>query len=140
MERGWSDGLPVLPPTRAAVDAMIGSGGMGRDRVLGIIPPLSGIATIEKIAANAVMAGCLPEYFPLVLAGVKGMLQPGFNLDGVQTTTGNVAPVAIVNGPCRKRLDINCGANVLGQGWRANATTGDSIRYDQYRRGSAGPL
>ena len=139
MARGWSDGLPVLPPTKAVVDAMIGSGGMQRDQVLGTIPPLSGIATIEKIAANAVMAGCLPEYFPLALAGVKGMLQPGFNLDGVQTTTGNVAPVAIVNGPCRKILEINCGANVLGQGWRANATIGRAIRFVMINIGGAVP-
>jgi hypothetical protein len=85
------------------------------------------------------MAGCLPEYFPLVLAGVKGMLQPGFNLDGVQTTTGNVAPLAIVNGPCRKVLEINCGANVLGQGWRANATIGRAIRFVMTNIGGAVP-
>ncbi|HXV80191.1 MAG TPA: UGSC family (seleno)protein, partial [Candidatus Binatia bacterium] len=139
MARGWSDGLPVLPPTRAAVDAMIGSGGLPKGHVLGIIPPLNGIATIEKIAANAVMAGCLPQYFPLALAGVKGMLQPGFNLDGVQTTTGNVAPLAIVNGPCRKALEINCGANVLGQGWRANATIGRAIRFVMINIGGAVP-
>jgi hypothetical protein len=139
MARGWSDGLPVLPPTRAAVDAMIGAGGMERDHVLGVLPPLSGIASVEKIAANAVMAGCLPDYFPLVLGSVKCMLQPGFNLDGVQTTTGNVAPVAIVNGPCRKTLEVNCGANVLGQGWRANATIGRAIRFVMTNIGGATP-
>jgi hypothetical protein len=137
--RGWSDGLPVLPPTRAAVDAMIGAGGTQRDHVLGVIPPVNGVASVEKIAANAVMAGCLPEYFPLVLAGVTGMVQPGFNLDGVQTTTGNVAPLAIVNGPCRKTLEINCGANVLGQGWRANATIGRAIRFVMTNIGGAVP-
>ena len=137
--RGWSDGLPVVPPTRAAVDAMIGASGLKRDHVLGTIPPLNGIATAEKIAANAVMAGCLPEYFPLVLAEVTGMLQPGFNLDGVQTTTGNVAPLAIINGPCRKTLEINCGANVLGQGWRANATIGRAIRFVMTNIGGAVP-
>jgi len=137
--RGWSDGLPVLPPTPAAVNAMIGACGLKRDHVLGTIPPLNGIATVEKIAANAVMAGCLPDYFPLVLAGVTGMLQPGFNLDGVQTTTGNVAPLAIVNGPCRKTLEINCGANVLGQGWRANATIGRAIRFVMTNIGGAVP-
>jgi len=98
-ERGWTDGLPVLPPTPAAVERMIAASRQEREIVLGIIPPLKGIATIEKIAANSVMAGCLPEYFPLVLAAVKGMLRPGYNLDGVQTTTGNVAPLTIVNGP-----------------------------------------
>jgi hypothetical protein len=139
MARGWSDGLPVLPPTRAAVDAMIGAGGMEREHVLGAIPPTNGIATVEKIAVNAVMAGCLPDYFPLVLAAVKGMVRPGFNLDGVQTTTGNVAPLAIVNGPCRKMLDINCSANVLGQGWRANATSGRAIRLVMTNIGGATP-
>jgi hypothetical protein len=139
MTQGWSDGLPVLPPTRAAVDAMIGPGGTQRDHMLGVIPPVNGVASVEKIAANAVMAGCLPEYLPLLLAGVTGMLQPGFNLDGVQTTTGNVAPLAIVNGPCRKTLQINCGANVLGQGWRANATIGRAIRLVMTNIGGAVP-
>ncbi len=137
--RKWTDGLPVLPPTRDAVDAMISACTLEKNDALGTIPPLNGIATIEKIAANAVMAGCLPEYFPLVLAGVKGLLQPGFNLDGVQTTTGNVAPVAIINGPCRKTLEINCGANALGQGWRANATIGRAIRFVMTNIGGAAP-
>lgn len=137
--RGWTDGLPVLPPTRAAVDGMIGARPLKSGSALGIIPPLNGVATVEKIAANAVMAGCLPEYFPLVLAGVSGMLQPRFNLDGVQTTTGNVAPLTIINGPCRKALEINCGANVLGQGWRANATIGRAIRLVMTNIGGAAP-
>lgn len=131
--------MPVLPPIRAAVDAMIAASGLQRDLALGVMPPLNGVATVEKIAANAVMAGCLPEYFPLVIASVKGALNPGFNLDGVQTTTGNVAPVIVVNGPCRKRLDINCGANVLGQGWRANATIGRALRLIMTNIGGATP-
>lgn len=139
VKRGWSDGLPVLPPTRPAVDEMIAAGGLDRDFTLGMMPPLNGVATIEKIAANAVMAGCLPEYFPLVIAALKGALQPGFNLDGVQTTTGNVAPVIIVNGPCRRSLEINCGANVLGQGWRANATIGRALRLIMTNIGGAIP-
>jgi hypothetical protein len=139
VKRGWSDGLPVLPPTRAAVDQMIAVSGMAEDFALGVIPPLNGVATVEKIAANAVMAGCLPEYFPLVIAAIKGALKPGFNLDGVQTTTGNVAPVIIVNGPCRKSLEINCGANVLGQGWRANATIGRALRLIMTNIGGATP-
>jgi hypothetical protein len=139
LKRGWSDGLPVLPPTRTAVNAMIAAGGLDQDFNFGVIPPLNGVATIEKIAANAVMAGCLPEYFPLVVAAVKGVLNPGFNLDGVQTTTGNVAPVIIVNGPCRKNLEINCGANVLGQGWRANATIGRALRMVMTNIGGATP-
>ena len=100
-DRGWTDGLPVLPPTFAAVQTMVAAHGKKADAVLGVIPPLNGVATVEKIAANAVMAGCLPDYFPLVLAAVRGMTRPGYNLDGLQTTTGNIAPLAIVNGPCR---------------------------------------
>jgi hypothetical protein len=139
IKRGWSDGLPMVPPTRAAVDAMIAAGGLHKDCALGEIPPLNGVATIEKLAANAVMAGCLPEYFPLVIAAVKGILNSDFNLDGVQTTTGNVAPVIIVNGPIRNKLAINCGANVLGQGWRANATVGRALRLIMTNIGGATP-
>jgi len=138
-DRGWTDGLPVLPPTLAAVQKMIAAGGQKPDVVLAIIPPLNGVATIEKVAANAVMAGCLPNYFPLVLAAVRAMARPGYNLDGVQTTTGNIAPLAIVNGPCRNQLAINYGANVLGQGWRANATIGRAIRFVMTNIGGARP-
>ena len=139
VERGWTDGLPVLPPTPSAVERMIAAQEKERESVLGVIPPLKGIATIEKIAANSVMAGCLPEYFPMVLAAVKGILRPGYNLDGVQTTTGNVAPLTIVNGPCRTSLGINCAANVLGQGWRANATIGRAVRLILTNIGGASP-
>ena len=139
VKRGWSDGLPVLPPTRAAVDEMIAVSGMAEDFPLGVIPPLNGVATVEKIAANAVMAGCLPEYFPLLLAAVRGVLQPGFNLDGVQTTTGNVAPLTIINGPCRNPLQINYGSNAMGQGWRANATIGRALRLVLCNIGGATP-
>jgi hypothetical protein len=139
-DRGWTDGLPVLPPTLSAVQKMVAAaGGKGTAAVLGVIPPLNGVATVEKIAANAVMAGCLPEYFPLVLAALRGMTQPGYNLDGLQTTTGNIAPLAIVNGPCRNTLAINYGANVLGQGWRANATIGRAIRFVLTNIGGARP-
>lgn len=139
LAQGWSDGLPVLAPTPQAVARMVQCGGLKADHSLGAIPPLNGLATVEKIAANAVMAGCLPEYFPLVLAAVKGVVQPGYNLDGVQTTTGNVAPVMIVNGPCRDELQINCRANVLGQGWRANATIGRALRFVLTNIGGATP-
>lgn len=138
-DRGWTDGLPVLPPTLAAVQKMVAAGGKKTDAVMGVIPPLNGVATIEKIAANAVMAGCLPNYFPLVLAAVRGMTRPTYNLDGLQTTTGNIAPLAIVNGPCRNTLAINYGANALGQGWRANASIGRAIRFVMTNIGGARP-
>ena len=139
INRGWSDGLPMLPPTEAAIDAMIAGSDLKKDELLGVIPPLNGIATVERVAANAVMAGCLPDYFPLVLAAVRGVLQPGFNLDGVQTTTGNVAPLVIINGPCRNRLQINYSSNVLGQGWRANSTIGRALRLVLSNIGGAAP-
>ena len=139
INRGWSDGLPMLPPTQAAIDSMIAASGLNKDDILGVIPPLNGIATVERVAANAVMAGCLPDYFPLVLAAVQGVLQPRFNLDGVQTTTGNVAPLVIVNGPCRNTLQINYSSNVLGQGWRANSTIGRALRLVLSNIGGAAP-
>ena len=139
INRGWSDGLPMLPPTQAAIDSMIAASGLNQDDILGVIPPLNGIATVERVAANAVMAGCLPDYFPLVLAAVQGVLQPRFNLDGVQTTTGNVAPLVIVNGPCRDTLQINYSSNVLGQGWRANSTIGRALRLVLSNIGGAAP-
>ena len=138
-DRGWTDGLPVIAPTEAAVRAMIAASGLAKDFSLGVFSPLNGNATVEKLAANAVMAGCLPEYFPLVLTAVRAMLRPGYNLDGVQTTTGNVAPLAIVNGPCRDILAINYGANALGQGWRANGTIGRAIRLIMANVGGAAP-
>jgi hypothetical protein len=139
VNRGWSDGLPMLPPTQAAIDAMISGSGLEKDDVLGVIPPLNGIATVERVAANAVMAGCLPDYFPLVAAAVQGVLQPGFNIDGVQTTTGNVAPLVIINGPCRNRLQINYSSNVWGQGWRATSTIGRALRLVLSNIGGAAP-
>jgi hypothetical protein len=139
INRGWSDGLPVLPPTESAIDAMMAASDLKKDELLGVIPPLNGTATAERVAANAVMAGCLPDYFPLVLAAVQGVLQPGFNLDGVQTTTGNVAPLIIINGPCRNTLQINYSSNVLGQGWRANATIGRALRLVLSNIGGAVP-
>jgi hypothetical protein len=139
INRGWSDGLPVLPPTQAAIDAMAAGSGLTKNDILGVIPPLNGIATVERVAANAVMAGCLPDYFPLVVAAVHGVLQPGFNVDGVQTTTGNIAPLVVVNGPCRNTLQINYSSNVLGQGWRANATIGRALRLVLSNVGGAAP-
>ena len=84
--RGWTDGLPIVPPTIGRVDEMIDAGVLDRHAVLGEMEPLGGVASVEKVAANAVMAGCQPEYFPVVLAAVQAILDPEFNLRGVQTT------------------------------------------------------
>lgn len=98
------------------------------DELVASLPPKWGRATVEKIAINAVMAGCLPEYLPVVLAGVEAMASEEFNLHGVQVTTSHVSPIIVVNGPIRKKLKINDGFNLFGQGWRANATIGRAIR------------
>ena len=126
--RGWTDGLPIVPPTLARVDAALAWSARPRDESLGAMAPLGGLATLEKIAANAVMAGCRPEYFPVVVAAVEAVLDPAFNLRGVQTTDENVAPLLIVNGPAAPALGINAEWGALGPGWRANATIGRAIR------------
>jgi hypothetical protein len=139
LQQGWTDGLPVIAPTPQLVREMIATIDFGKDHLVGVIPPLNGKATVEKLAANAVMAGCLPAYFPLVAAAVELMLRPTFNLNGIQTTTSNVTPLVIVNGPCRQALNLNFSSNVLGQGWRANGTIGRAIRLILSNIGGAVP-
>lgn len=128
-ERGWTDGLPVFPPTDDRVKAMIAYVGRDPSEVIGIIPPGEGIATVEKIAINAVMAGCKPEYMPIILTAVEAMLDPAFELLRVQATTAGPAPLVIVSGPVVKTLGFNYGAGAFtGTGHRANATIGRAIR------------
>ena len=127
-ERGMTDGLPVIPPTPERVAAMIAGTSLPRDHVVAELPPRGGVATVEKIAVNAVMAGCLPAYLPVVIAAVEAMVEPQFNLLGIQTTTNPVAPLVLINGPVRNRIDLNCGAGALGPGRRANATIGRAVR------------
>jgi hypothetical protein len=100
----------------------------GRSEVVAVVPPKNGSATVEKIAINAVMAGCRPEYLPVLIAAVECMVQPEYNLYGRQTTTHPGAHLLIVNGPLRQELDVNCRHNVFGHGWRANATMGRALR------------
>jgi hypothetical protein len=127
-EAGWTDGLPVVTPYKEKVEEFIAASGLPSHEEIGAIPPLSGRATIEKIAANAVMAGCLPGYMPVVIAAVDAVLDPKFNLRGMQGSTHMATPMIIVNGPIRKKLKINSGSNVFGQGWRANATIGRALK------------
>jgi len=126
--RGWTDGLPIVPPTLGRLDEMIDHGPLDRHAILGEMEPLGGVASVEKIAANTVMAGCQPEHFPVVLAAVQAILDPEFNLRGVQTTDENVTPLLIVNGPAARRLGVNAGWGALGPGWTANATIGRAVR------------
>ena len=114
---------------------------LGRDPedLVGYINPDAGAATVEKIAVNAVMAGCLPEYMPVLVAAVEAIIQPEFNIHGLQTTTNPVAPLLIVNGPIRESIGINSGRGCLGPGWRANATIGRAIRLLLLNIGGAKP-
>jgi hypothetical protein len=125
--RGFTDGLPVIPPTEAAVKELLDYASLPPDEVLGSIPPDDEPLTATQAAINSVMAGCLPEYFPVVVAAVKAVTAPKFNLLGIQTTTNPVAPVLVVNGPVRELLDINSRRGCLGPGRRANATIGRAL-------------
>ena len=115
-EQGWTDGLPVVPPTEPLVREMLASYGGDPSFSLGIIQPRNAQATLEKLAINAVMAGCKPEYFPVVVAGVKAALDKDFNLGGNAATTGGAAQVMIINGPIAAELDINGDAACFGPG------------------------
>lgn len=137
--RGWTDGLPVIPPTRKRVEKMLRYADREADEVVAVIPPKYGEATLEKLAVNAVMAGCLPSYFPVVLTAVQALVAEEFNLYGIQTTTHVASPLILVNGPIAAELDINCGYNVFGQGWMANATIGRAVRLALLNIGGARP-
>jgi hypothetical protein len=138
-EMGMTDGLPVVPPTDERIERFIRASGLPASREILTVPPLNGSATVEKIAINAVMAGCLPEYMPVVITALEAMADPAFNLLGIQATTNPVGPFLIVNGPIRKRLDINCGRNALGPGRRANATIGRAVRLVMLNLGGSTP-
>ena len=127
-ERRWTDGLPIVPPTEEKVVEMINYVGRDPQEILGEIPPHNGIATIEKLAINTVMAGCRPQYFPVVIAAVEAILDPKHNLNGTQTTQSGVEQLLIVNGPVVKELAINYGDSVFGRGFRANGTIGRAVR------------
>jgi hypothetical protein len=139
MERGWGDGLPVIPPTRARVGAMLAGTRRKPEEVVATLVPRLGRATVEAVAANAVMAGALPEHLPVILAAVEAVADPSFNLQAVQTTTHPCSPLVIVNGPIAKRLGINAAGNVFGQGARANAAIGRALRLTLQNVGGARP-
>lgn len=138
-DQGWTDGLPIIPATSAAVQQFVAASGRAADEVIGYLAPRKGQATVEAIAVNAIMAGCRPDYMPVVIAAVEGMLDPSFPLEFMQVTTNPMTPFLLVNGPVRKRLDINCGTGCLGPGWRANATIGRAIRLIMNNVGGALP-
>ena len=127
-EQGWTDGLPVVPPTRASVDAVVAALGGDPACVECRVPPRYGGLTREVLAINLVMAGCKPEYAAVVRAALLALTQPAFNLNGVQATTHMAAPLLVVNGPVARAIGMNGGVNAFGSGNRANATIGRAIR------------
>ena len=127
-DRGWTDGLPVVAPTEARVLRMLGGTSRGADEVVAVVPPDLVECTVEKVAVNAVMAGCRPEYLPVVLAAVEAACTERFNIHGLLATTYFSGPVVIVNGPIARAIGMNSGVNALGQGNRANATIGRALQ------------
>ena len=114
VEKGWCDGLPIIPPTELAVEKMLTGTKRDPTEIVTIIPPTWGEATVEKIAINALMAGCLPEYMPIIITALEAMTEDRFRLAEIQPTTHPVAPLIIVNGPIRKRLNLNSKAGAFG--------------------------
>ncbi len=126
VRRQWCDGLPIVAPTPARVAAMLA--GADPAESLGVMPPLWRDCTLEKLAVNAVMAGAEPRAFPIIVAAAEAVLDPAFNLYGVQATTHPVAPLVIVNGPYGRAVGMHGGAGLFGPGFRANATIGRALR------------
>ena len=142
LERGWSDGLPIVPPTPKRVEAMLASLDSSLftpQQVIAEIPPNWGGATVERLAINAVMAGCRPEYLPIIVAAVEAMGDPAFNLYAIQATTHPCAPLLIINGLIRTELGFNSGSGAYGPGWQPNATIGRAIRLALLNIGGAYP-
>ena len=135
-----TDGLPVYPPTREAVDALVAASGRDPSQLLGAIPPRGGAATVEVVAANAVMAGCKPDHFEVVLTAVEAMLEDRFNLRGVVTTTHPCWPLVIVSGPAVERLEMAHTESVFsGGGAHANAAIGRAVKLLLWNAGGATP-
>jgi hypothetical protein len=127
-QKGWTDGFPVVPPGNQSVSAMLAAAGLQPDQVVADIPTRNIVITADKVAVNAVMAGCLPEYMPVIISAVKGLCHPDFNYHGMATSTGGAALAIIVNGPIADRVGINSGENLFGPGFRSNMTIGRALR------------
>ncbi|MDE3078006.1 MAG: hypothetical protein KGJ86_21490, partial [Chloroflexota bacterium] len=128
LDRGWGDGLPAAPPTAERVGWLLSGVDRPPDEIVGVVPPRRGIATVEKLAVNAAMAGCRPEQLPVLLAALEAMLDEDFNLAGIQTTTNPCGPLLIVNGPLAGQVGLNAGFGALGPGSQANACLGRAVR------------
>ena len=138
-DKGVTDGLPVVPPARERVELMLAGTRRDRRELVGEMPPNYGRLTVEKAAINAVMAGCRPDYFPVVLAAAAAACDPAFNLHGLSTSTHFSAPLIVVNGPVRARIGLNSSFGVFGPGYRANATIGRALRLCMINVGGARP-
>jgi hypothetical protein len=137
--RGWTDGLPIVPPEIAKVEQMVEYAGLPRDHIVAELEPLRGLATVEKIAVNAVMAGCRPEYILILITLTEAIATPEFNLRGVQTTDESVTPLLIFSGNLCEQLNINSGFGALGPGWQANAVIGRALRLIMHNLGGGWP-
>lgn len=126
--RGWTDGLPIIPPTPERYEKMLGDSGLDPDELLARIEPRQGHATVAKVAINAVMAGCLPEHLPVLIAAAKALGQSALNLKALNTTTHPCTVLALVSGPITEAIDVNSSYNAMGQGSLANAAIGRAIR------------
>ena len=127
-DRGFTDGMPVVPPTEARVLRMLEGTSRAPDEIVAVVPPDLVECTVEKVAVNAVMAGCRPEYLPVVLSAAEAACTDEFNMHGILATTMPVGPILIVNGPIRAEIGMNSGFNLLGQGNRANSTIGRALQ------------
>lgn len=127
-EKGWTDGLPVVPPTEEKIWAMLDSMGKQPENILGEIPTRARTITAEKLAINAVLAGCLPIYAPILLATVEALCDPAFSAHGPTASTSGMGILTVVNGPIASQIGMNAGENLFGPGWRANATIGRALR------------
>ncbi len=128
LENKWSDGLPLVPPTKEAVQEMLKGTSRSPGEVIGTVAPKNGIATIEKIAINSVMAGAKPEYLPVIIAAVEGITDPAYDDLHILTSSGSFNLAIMITGPIAKEINVNSGIGLLGYGWQANSTIGRALR------------
>ena len=128
LDNKWGDGLPLVPPTEEAVQAMLRATNRSPSEVIGTVAPKNGIATIEKIAINSVMAGAKPEYLPVIIAAMEGITDPAYDDLHMMTSTGSFNLAIMVTGPIAKEINVNSGIGFLGYGWQANSTIGRAVR------------
>jgi hypothetical protein len=135
----WGDGLPLVPPTREAVEEMLRGTSRAAGEVIGTVAPKNGIVTVEQIAINAVMAGARPEYLPVIIAAMEGITDPAYDDLHVLTSSGSFNLAIMVSGPIAKEINVNSGIGMLGYGWQANSTIGRAVRLITINAGRVWP-